>query len=42
MAVGKFYIQSKDKSVVKDPKYLFRGEHMLYVHEPLEQPNSYR
>lgn len=42
MAVGSLYIQRDDKSVIKDPKYLFRGEHMLYVEEPLEEPNSYR
>jgi len=42
MAVGSYFVRNDDKSVVKDPKYLFRGEHMLYVREPLEEPNSFR
>lgn len=42
MVVGKLAVNKGDTSVVKDPKYLFRGEHMLLVKEPLEEPNSYR
>lgn len=42
MVIGKLHVNKGDKSVVKDPKYLFRGEHMLIVKQPLEEPNSYR
>jgi hypothetical protein len=42
MVVGKLHVNKGDKTVVKDPKYLFRGEHMLIVKQPLEEPNSYR
>lgn len=42
MAVGSLYIRNNDTSVIKDRKYLFRGEHMLYIQEPSEEPNTYR
>ena len=41
MAVGSYYASKNETSRVKDSKYLFRGEHMLYVHEPREEPNTY-
>jgi hypothetical protein len=42
MAVGSIYVKRNDTSVLKDTRYLFRGEHMLRVQEPREEPTVYR
>ncbi|CAJ1934872.1 unnamed protein product [Cylindrotheca closterium] len=41
MSVGIVQAEKNIKTAVADPKYLFRGEHVLYVSEP-EEPSTIR
>ena len=41
MSVGIVQAEKNIKKAVADPKYLFRGEHVLYVSEP-EEPSTIR
>ena len=41
MSVGILQAEKNMKSAVADPKYLFRGEHVLYVSEP-QEPSTIR
>lgn len=41
MSIGIVQAEKNIKTAVADPKYLFRGEHVLYVSEP-EEPSTIR
>jgi hypothetical protein len=41
LSVGILQADKNIKTAVADPKYLFRGEHVLYVSEP-DEPNTIR